>query len=122
MAKAKQDQRREQRIAREVVVDAYDADERAMGWYSYLEDKLRFPFRAKCITQRAISPLRKGEEIEVVDIAPAEECAREMFVTVRWENRSLAVPLTQLRVLKADKATEQAVDDWHYWVAQGYDF
>jgi hypothetical protein len=122
MAKANQDQRREQRIAREIVVDAYDADERAMGWYSYLEDKLRFPFRAKCITHRAISPLRKGEEVEVVDIAPADECAREMFVTVRWENRPLAVPLAQLRVLKADKATEQAVDDWHYWVAQGYDF
>jgi hypothetical protein len=122
MAKVKQDPRREQRIAQEIVVDADDADERAMGWYSYLEDQLRFPFRAQCISHRAISPLRKGEEIEVVDVAPADECAREMFVTVSWQNRSLAVPLAQLQVLKADKTTGQAVDDWHYWAEQGYQF
>jgi hypothetical protein len=122
MAKAKQDPRREQRIAMEVVVDAYDADERAMGWYSYLEDKLHFPFRAKCIAHRAISPLHQGEEIEVVDMAPANECAREMFVTVHWQNRKLAVPLAQLEPVQTDKATQEAIQDWHYWLKQGYEF
>jgi hypothetical protein len=58
--------------------------------------------------------LRKGQEAEVVGMAPAEECGREIFVTVTWENRSLAVPLAQLQVIKADKATRQAVADWHY--------
>jgi hypothetical protein len=122
MAKAKEDKRREWRIEQEIVVDANGPEEQAMGWYYYLEDKLHFPFRAQCIAHRAISPLRKGEEIEVVDVAPADECAREMFVTVSWQNRSLAVPLAQLQVLKADKTTGQAVDDWHYWVEQGYQF
>jgi hypothetical protein len=45
----------------EIVVDAYDAGERAMGWYYYLEDKIHFPFQAKCITAKVVSPLRKGE-------------------------------------------------------------
>ena len=45
-----------------------------MGWYCYLEERLRFPFRAKCIAHRAISPLRKGQEVEVVALAPADEC------------------------------------------------
>lgn len=59
MAKAKPNKQREQRIQQEVVVDAYGAEEKAMGWYYYLENHLRFPFRAKCVAQRAISPLRQ---------------------------------------------------------------
>ena len=93
-----------------------------MGWYYYLEERLRFPFRAKCIGHRAISPLRKSQEVEVVGLAPAEECDGEMFVTVTWEHRPLAVPLEQLEPIQADKVTHQAVEDWHYWVKQGYEF
>jgi len=122
MAKPKQDKRPEQRIEQEIVVDAYDAEERAMGWYAYLEDQVRFPFAGKCIAPRALSPLRKGQEIEVVDLAPAQECEHEMFVMITWEDRKLAVPLAQLEAIRADKATRQAVEDWHYCVQQGYEF
>jgi len=93
-----------------------------MGWYYYLEEQLRFPFTGKCIAQRAISPLHRGQEVEVVGLAPAEECEHEMFVMVTWEQRTLAVPLAQLEAIPADKATRQAVEDWHYWVDQGYEF
>jgi hypothetical protein len=120
MAKARQDKQREQRIAQEIVEDAHDADEQAMGWNYYLEEHLRFPFRAKCAAQRAISPLRKGQEVAVVGLAPAEECHHEMFLSVTWEERTLAVPLTQLEPIQADRMTRQAVEDWHYWVEQGY--
>ena len=41
----------------EVVVDAYDEQERAMGGYTYLKDKLAFPFQVWCITERRSSPL-----------------------------------------------------------------
>ena len=71
---------------------------------------------------RTVSPLSKGQEVEVVGLAPAEECEREMFVTVKWDPRPLAVPLAQLEVIQGDKATKQAVEDWHYWVDQGYEF
>src|SRR5271170_4204666 len=71
---------------------------------------------------RAISPLRKGQEVEVVGLVPAEECESEMFITVPWEKRTLAVPLAQLEAIQADKATQQALGDWHYWVEQGYEF
>ncbi|MDR1904010.1 MAG: calcium-binding protein [Treponema sp.] len=27
----------------EIIADAYDAEERAMGWQAYLEDTLKFP-------------------------------------------------------------------------------
>ena len=122
MAKAKKDPKRERRITMEIVVDCYGPEEQAMGWYSYLEEKLEFPFDAVCITERAISPLRKGDNVEVVEMAPEDECRHEMFVGMRWERRPLAVPLSQLRPIRAtDKRTKEAVADWHYWVAQGYE-
>jgi hypothetical protein len=122
MAKVKRNQQREQRIQEKIVVDAYGAQEKAMGWYYYLEEQLRFPFRARCVAARAISPLRKGQEVEIVGLAPADECESEMFITVPWEKRTLAVPLAQLEPIRADQATQQAVGDWHYWVEQGYEF
>jgi hypothetical protein len=57
MAKVKRNKQRERRIQQEIVVDAHNAEEQAMGWYYYLEEHLRFPFRAKGVASRAISPL-----------------------------------------------------------------
>lgn len=122
MSKADKDEAREYRIDMEVVVDAYDEVERALGWYYYLDEKLNFPFLARCIAKRAISPLRVGDEVEVLGMPPEEECEHEMFVTMRWEREGLAVPLSQLEVIHADDQTREAVEDWHYWVNRGYQF
>jgi hypothetical protein len=115
---------REHRIEMDIVVDAYGADERAMGWYYYLEDRLRLPFTVECITKRAISPLKVKDEVEVIGMPSADECAREIFVTIRTEDKEgLAVPLSQLKPIRdTDEQTKQAVDDWHYWVRMGYEF
>jgi Calcium binding len=125
MARAKQrhDPEREQRITMEIVVDAYDAQERAMGWYYYLQDQVQFPFTATCIAKRAISPLRVKDEVEVIGMPGEEECEHEMFVTIRWEKEGLAVPLSQLKpISRTDEQTKQAIEDWHYWVKMGYEF
>jgi len=122
MSEIKQDQQREQRITSEIIVDAYDEVERALGWYYYLEDKLSFPFKAKCIAKRLISPLAEGEIVQVGAMAPEDECMHEMFVEVAWQGRKLAVPLSQLQPIKVDIETREAVEDWHYWVARGYQF
>ena len=61
-----------------------------------------------------------GDEVEVVGFA-GDECAREMFVEIPWEGKpTLAVPLSQVEVVRASKATRQAVEDWHYWVEKRY--
>jgi len=56
-----------------------------------------------------------------VGIAPEEECRHEMFVLIHWKRRQLAVPLMQLEGIQADKNTQQAIEDWRYWVNQGYE-
>lgn len=113
---------RERRIEQEIVVDAYTSDERALSWYYHLEEKLAFPFKARCTAERSVSPLKKGEKVEVVGMAKEDDCMHEMFVRVGFAGRKLGVPLAQLAPVKPDKATREAVKDWRYWVAMGYDF
>lgn len=122
MALTPKNEERKERIHMETIVDAHSGDEQAMGWYYYLEGTLRVPFLARCVAERAISPLRRGDEVEVVGLAPEEECRHEMFVEMPWERRMLAVPLSQLDGITADVPTQQAIEDWHYWVKQDYTF
>lgn len=75
---------REHRIHYEAVADAYNEEERAMGWYYYLQDSLLFPFKAKCISRRQISPPQVGEIVEVQGMALEDECMREVFVEITW--------------------------------------
>ncbi len=120
MSKMKKDKTRENRIIDEIIVDAYDAEEQAMGWCYYLEETITFPFYAKCISKRAISPLRIGDEVEPYAMAPENECGHEMFVMMPWEKDGLAVPLSQLEVVHGVDETKEAVLDWYYWVKRGY--
>jgi len=122
-AKPKRDDKRERRIYDDIVVDAHDSGERAMGWYYYLQDELKIPFTAICSAKRAISPLKVGDEVEVLGLPDEDECGHEVFVTIRWEKDGLAVPLSQLKpIASTDVSTKQAVEDWHYWVAMGYEY
>jgi len=103
------------------VVDANGPEEQAMGWYYYLDDTIHFPFSARCVARRPTSPLDLGDKVEVVGMAPAEECEHEMFVLIQWKKRQLAVPLMQLEGIQVDEETQQAIEDWQYWVNRGYE-
>ncbi len=101
MAKLKRDPIREDRIHNEAIV------------------RIRFPFQARCIHARVVSPLRKGETAEVLRMAPEDACEHDMLVLIRWQGRTLAVPLSQLAGIDPDPSTAEAIADWQYWVAQG---
>ncbi|AKH38045.1 MULTISPECIES: calcium-binding protein [Nitrosomonas] len=120
MKEIERDEERECRIEDEVIVDAYGPEEQALGWYYYLEGKITFPFSACCIEARPISPLKKGEKVSVIKMAPEDDCMHEMFVIVEWQSRSFGVPLAQLEPVDIDGRTEEAIADWHYWVKRGY--
>lgn len=90
-----------------------------MSWYYYLDGKISFPFRAKCLAANALSPLRKGEAVEVLRMAAQDLCEHDMLVQIRWQGRKMAVPLSQLGIIDPDESIEEAIGDWHYWVAQG---
>jgi hypothetical protein len=86
----------------EAVVDAYGSSERAMGWYYYLDGKMKVPFPARCRFARPISVLKVEEAVEVLGMAPEQECESEMFVWVGRAGGQVAVPLAQLQPLSKD--------------------
>jgi len=122
MSRREKDEIREERITMEIMVDAYGEEEHAMSWYYYLDDVLSFPFKAECSIERNTSPLRKGEIVKVLGMSDIDDCMKEMFVQIEWQGREMGVPLVQLEPIGVDDETQQAIDDWHYWVAMGYEF
>ena len=120
MSKIERDEGREFRISNEAIVDAHGPEEHALGWYYYLEDKIQFPFDAKCMRERSVSPLRIDEIVNVIGMIGEYDCMAEMFVKIEWADRIFGVPLAQLKGIEVDSGTEEAIADWHYWVGRGY--
>ena len=69
-----------------------------------------------------MSPLEIGEEVEIIEMAPFDDCLREMFVVVSWKQRKLAVPLSQLEPIEGDAKSIEIIEDWLYWCLMGYGF
>ena len=123
MKQIAEDKAREERIANEVTVDAYDSIEVMTGWLTYLQVSLACPFEAECIKERKISPLHKGEKVTVLELlSDDDDIGGDFFVLIEWGGRKMGVPLAQLKPLKVGKEARQAIEDWQYWKARGYDF
>lgn len=122
MSGVEQDNAREERIDMEVVVDAYDEEERAMGWYYYLEDRIDFPFKAEWTNRNK----PEGRKVIVIEMSPEDECSDDIFVEVLYREGELedvfSARLSEIQPLNIDSATEEAIADWHYWIARGYEF
>jgi hypothetical protein len=108
MRKPTKDPVSEDRIHNGAIVDAYGSGEKAMSWYYYLENKIRFPFSAECIIANLLSPLKKGETVEVRRRAPQDACSTDILVLIRWQGQDMAVPLFQLAPLDRDESTARS--------------
>jgi hypothetical protein len=90
----------------EIIVDAYNEEEQAMGWYYYLDNKLNFPFKAKWLTGGSTS---KSEDVEVLQMSPEEACQTEMFVEVLYKEDTaedvFSVALSDIEPIEADDET-----------------
>ena len=126
MKKVAKNDIREERLYNEIIVDAYNEEERVLGWYYYLEDKIVFPFEAKVIKNMKISPLQKSETVTAIGMVKVEECLNSMYVEIEWNRRKFGVPLEQLYPVNIteefDEDTVEAIEDWHYWKERGYCF
>ncbi|WP_341525559.1 calcium-binding protein [Nostoc sp. UHCC 0302] len=120
------DENREHRIKTEIIVDADDdKEERAMGWYYYLDDTLNFPFMAKW-TKKGRKSAAEEKDVEVLGMAPDDECLKDMFVEVVYPNGKdedvFSAKLSDIKAIDADDETQEALADWEYWLARGYKF
>ena len=79
---------------------------------------------------KALEKAKRNEPARLWSLCPAgrlrlsveDACSAEMLVLIRWHDRTMAGPLSQLVAVKPDQSTAEAIGDWHYWVAQGYCF
>ena len=55
-------------------------------------------------------------------MAPEDDCMSEIMVTVKTGRSKLAMPLEQVECESTNEDTRQAVSDWHYWRARGYEY
>ena len=127
MSSVELDESRENRIKTEILVDAEDKEERAMGWYYYLDDTLNFPFNAKFTKKgRGKSTSSQEKEVEVLGMTAEDDCLRDMIVEVVEKGGSdddvFTAKLSELKIIDADEGTQEAIDDWLYWLGRGYKF
>lgn len=125
MANREPDPIRENRIEDEIVVDAYGEEERAMGWYYYLQDRITFPFLAKWKKTTKKTGAIAEKEVEVLDMASAEDCESNMYVEVAYidkDDDTFTAKLSDIEAINPDPDTEEALADWKYWIDMNYGF
>lgn len=127
MSSVERDENRENRIETEILVDTDDdKEERAMGWYYYLDDSLNVPFFANLKKKSRKSSTVEEKKVEVLGMAPDDECEKDMLVEVVYPDGKdedvFSAKLSEIEAIDADVETQQAIADWHYWIARGYKF
>jgi hypothetical protein len=127
MASVEPDKIREERIKNEIVADAEEKEDRAMAWYDYLDDSLNFPFMGKWTKKgRKTSSPSQPKQVEVLGMAPDDECEKDMFVEVVYPDGKdedvFTARLSEIEAIDADEDTQEALADWQYWLARGYKF
>jgi hypothetical protein len=131
MSELEVDESREERIDMEVVVDAYDEEERRLGWYYYLDNKIKFPFKAVWVSEEHPTDSEDeveiaGEEVEVIGMASEDDCQDDMYVEIVYQEEdtedTFAVPLYDVVPTEVDDQTLEAIEDWYYWVDRGYEW
>ncbi len=56
-------------------------------------------------------------------MADEDDCENEMWAEVKLKKETFIVPLVQLHPLNEDdEETREAIADWKYWLARGYQF
>jgi hypothetical protein len=76
-----------ERLIEEATVDAYGPDEQATGFYTMIEDHVRFPFLAKAM----------GEDVEVLAI-DIDDDGEELVAECHKGGKSYTIRLTELEV------------------------
>jgi hypothetical protein len=108
----------EDRIADEIIVDAYGSAEVAAAWNAYLADMIRFPFKGwwRGIENVDLTPC--NESVDVIDFLEVGHPR----VKIIWNGKRLTVPLEEIEGVGLSADAAQAMHDWAYWIAQGYEF
>jgi hypothetical protein len=111
-----QDAARDERIENEVIVDCYDDEEVASGWFYYFEEALTFPFKATIKSQSRNGSI-VNEKVDVLSYKTKNDRSWDLrFGVSKAENTAVSfVELEELMDIEADEKTIEAIEDWKYF-------
>jgi len=114
------DTNRKDRIEDEIIVDCYDEYEMAMGWFYYLNDNLKFPFKASIIGDIKIGYLQEGDNVTVTEFINSSDDNVSIYnfvatVGIEQGEHIYDIPLVNIKGINCDDDTFNAIEDWRYW-------
>ena len=110
------DEEREHRIHYEIIVDAYDEYEQAMGWYIHMNDNLAFPMEAKAQLR-----LRGGKieekTVKIVEVDPKSETSLtlRLGITEGKSDRAQYISPEDIVSINTSEENLEILNDWLYW-------
>jgi hypothetical protein len=104
------------KIDYEIIVDCYDEYEVSMGWYYYMEETLKFPFKAKAKLKK-VEGTAKLTEVSVTGLAADEEgfMHNDFDLEIITGKYVINIAYSKLSHIKADDETLEALAIWDYW-------
>jgi hypothetical protein len=115
MAKEK-DAERDHRIHYEIIVDAYDEYEQAMGWYYYMADNFAFPINAK-VKLRLRGDKTEEKAVQIVEVDPKSETSLtlRLGITEGKNDRVQYISPEDIISVKTSEENLEILNDWLYW-------
>ena len=103
----------------EIIVDCYDEYEMAMGWFYYLSENMSFPFKAKISVENSVGSLKKEDIVNVVELINSDE---EMIsiddfkatVGIEYGEHIYDISLEMLEGIDCDMQTDEVIKVWRY--------
>jgi hypothetical protein len=102
-------------IENEIIVDCYTDEEVEMGWATYMEENLSFPFEAEYLVRKA-SGANEWKKIGIIgnDTDSSDYEGGEYYLSALLEDVDMIIPveISELRNVKADEHTLQTLQIW----------
>ena len=105
-------------LHQEILVDCKDEYDLNMNWYYFVQDELEYPFEAAIEIKK-----RKGgkilKKVKVIDLATDDSNFERNFdlkVEVGFDEYFLEIPLMKLTNIVATERTAEIIEVWKYWV------
>ena len=106
-------------IEGQIIVDCYDEYEMAMGWFYYLSDNMSFPFKAKVSVENSVGSLKKDDIVNVVELMNSDEEMISMYsfkatVGIEFGEHVYDISLEMIEGIDCDKETADVIEVWSY--------
>ncbi len=109
----------QQKIDYEIIVDCHDEIEVSMGWYYFMEEAIKFPFRAVAGIKKRDGSIEK-KEVTITGLASDEEGFMNNDFDLEMEQSGYIanIAFSKLNSIKASSVTLEAFKIWNYWIAK----